>query len=375
MKKNVLFTLLLLGAFMCSMLPNASAIVIADAAADYVEAAGGDTGILTALPTGWSYFYSTASSGGTEVALTPETAVGNAGNTGFAGIDAQFGTAAVLGTHTEDPVDNPDYQFEMFSDGFDGNPDNANVNSGNEAMVGVDLLLHPGREATEDEPPVPIDPVVIARYTIQAGDLSTGTSATIAGSFRDLAGRANTVTGNPSESVMVEVLHNGNSLFNATGGTTAAGTDGYLLQAAGTFNLTEVTLAVGDTIDFTVNNNGNFGGDETALQAIIDVEADVTVLFGDADNDLAVSGSDLLAVTNNFGNTGAPDGLLLGDADDDGAVSGSDLLAVTNNFGSTLGSGSLSTATVPEPGSIILLLGSVVALCASRRRGIETVQM
>jgi len=59
-------------------------------------------------------------------------------------------------------------------------------------------------------------------------------------------------------------------------------------------------------------------------------------LFGDADNDGAVAGSDLLAVTNGFGNTGPADGFLLGDADDDGAVAGSDLLAVTNNFGASL---------------------------------------
>jgi len=70
------------------------------------------------------------------------------------------------------------------------------------------------------------------------------------------------------------------------------------------------------------------------------------VLFGDADNNGVVSGSDLLAVTNNFGATGIANGLLLGDADDNGTVSGSDLLAVTNSFGSTLGSdtGSLAGA-------------------------------
>lgn len=68
----------------------------------------------------------------------------------------------------------------------------------------------------------------------------------------------------------------------------------------------------------------------------VEVQSSVCDLsFGDADNDFAVSGSDLLAVTNNFGNTGPADGLLLGDADDDGSVSGSDLLAVTNNFGAT----------------------------------------
>lgn len=81
----------------------------------------------------------------------------------------------------------------------------------------------------------------------------------------------------------------------------------------------------------------------------------VTNLFGDADNNLAVSGSDLLAVTNNFGNTGPADGLLLGDADDNGSVSGSDLLAVTNNFGATAGT-LQSSHLVPEPKALLLLL-------------------
>ncbi|MGI9427251.1 MAG: lamin tail domain-containing protein [Bythopirellula sp.] len=96
------------------------------------------------------------------------------------------------------------------------------------------------------------------------------------------------------------------------------------------------------------------------------------VLFGDADNDLAVAGSDLLAVTNNFGNTGADDGLLLGDADDDGAVAGSDLLAVTNNFGNTLpGSGAIDSGSgqVPEPTSLAIAgLAIAIGGVASRRR-------
>jgi len=100
------------------------------------------------------------------------------------------------------------------------------------------------------------------------------------------------------------------------------------------------------------------------------------LLFGDADNNLTVSGSDLLAVTNNFGNTGPADGLLLGDADDNGTVSGSDLLAVTNNFGATLGAlraGSSPTAggttPVPEPASAILTLAASSALVLMRRSG------
>lgn len=90
------------------------------------------------------------------------------------------------------------------------------------------------------------------------------------------------------------------------------------------------------------------------------------LFFGDADNDFAVSGSDLLAVTNNFGNTGPADGLLLGDADDDGSVSGSDLLAVTNNFGAaaTLTS---SSAAVPEPPGIAVLLGLCLVAASMRQ--------
>lgn len=95
---------------------------------------------------------------------------------------------------------------------------------------------------------------------------------------------------------------------------------------------------------------------------------DLGLLFGDADNDGAVAGSDLLAVTNNFGSTGPATGLLLGDADDDGAVAGSDLLAVTNNFGNTLGSGSLQERAVPEPTTLALTGLALTGLAVFVRR-------
>jgi len=111
-------------------------------------------------------------------------------------------------------------------------------------------------------------------------------------------------------------------------------------------------------------------GEEAATQGVVVYEpfTAIEVLFGDADNDQAVAGSDLLAVTNNFGATGAADGLLLGDADDDGAVAGSDLLAVTNNFGATLGSGNLQSASVPEPASAWLAALAVSGMVTYRTR-------
>jgi len=132
-----------------------------------------------------------------------------------------------------------------------------------------------------------------------------------------------------------------------------------------------VQVAVSGIVNNLTNNEA--GGAQSAFWDDFSLTlASIDVLFGDADNDLAVSGSDLLAVTNNFGNTGLDDGLLLGDADDDGAVSGSDLLAVTNNFGNTAGSGSVEgSANVPEPATLGML--TLVALCAAGFRVVRRV--
>ncbi|MGI9430434.1 MAG: hypothetical protein ACR2NM_17365 [Bythopirellula sp.] len=142
------------------------------------------------------------------------------------------------------------------------------------------------------------------------------------------------------------------------------------LKEAGALTLTNgTTFDLGDLYNTGVGSgdgdvvfefliNDGLGGESIASLGEVRFAEFATLLLGDADNDLAVAGSDLLAVTNNFGNTGPADGLLLGDADDDGAVAGSDLLAVTNNFGNTLpGSGSLTaTSAVPEPSTVMILL-------------------
>jgi len=108
-------------------------------------------------------------------------------------------------------------------------------------------------------------------------------------------------------------------------------------------------------------------------QAVNNGQSIIIDFFGDADNERGITGGDLLAVTNNFGNTGLADGLLLGDADDDGAVSGSDLLAVINNFGAdgphcTMVP-ALNVAAIPEPASIVLLVGGL--LLAISRHGLR----
>ena len=99
---------------------------------------------------------------------------------------------------------------------------------------------------------------------------------------------------------------------------------------------------------------------ETAAIAWIETNllGATAVLLGDANNDLQVTGADLIAVQQNFGRVGPPhDGTLRGDANDDGQVTGADLISVQQNFGSALLSAS---SPVPEPTGLALM---VVAGC------------
>lgn len=230
--------------------------VIADAAADYLTAPDyvADTTAPTAPPTDWEYLSSDMATGGTEAPLTAQTELGNGENMGF-GVDSgtsnfQVGILGGIAGATE---------YEIFNDGFDGN--GGTIPIGNEGTVGTDLLFHPGNnDATK---------FVIARYTITAADIAIDTSANIIGSFRDLAGRPD--RNGPADSITAEIFHNGTSLFSIEGGNgaTGTGTQSYLLEEDGTFSITGLTVAEGDTISFVVGNNLGFAGDETALQATI----------------------------------------------------------------------------------------------------------
>lgn len=224
---------------------QAAVITVADPAADYLAAAGGPNAALAAPPTGWSYFGSTVANGGTEAAL----AAGQVGNVsaayeGFVGVSGN-NVAAVYGTNTASSA-----EFEIFANG-----------QANAGVVGTDILLHPGDPGGADD-------YVILRFTVGDDGLYIAGTGTIAGSFREgiIGGGAS------AQSVIVGVYQNSTSLFTATGGTTAASTASELTQADGTFSLSGLTFATGDTIDFYVGANGNNGADETALNALIQVD-------------------------------------------------------------------------------------------------------
>ncbi|MDB4265258.1 hypothetical protein N9891_00760 [bacterium] len=244
--------------FLSSLLLGSAATaqtIIADAAADYLTAPDylADTTAPSAPPTGWEYLSSDMATGGTETPLTAQTTLGNGGNDGF-GIASGTATfqVGVLGGVTGGT------QYEIFNDGFDGNL--PNVPTGNEGVVGTDLLLHPGTSVGTE--------FIIVRYTITAEDLTNGTSVDITGSFRDLAGRPDRE--NPAGSVTADIFHNSTNLFSEMGNTGQdPATPGYLTQADGTFNISGLSVVAGDTISFVLGNNGNLTGDETALQASI----------------------------------------------------------------------------------------------------------
>ena len=214
--------------------------VVADAAADYVAAAGSETAILTTPPDGWSYFVSSEATAGDEVALA-SGAVGREGEEGF-GSGGSARTAAVLGTNTSEG------EYELFGNG-----------DLNESVVGTDLLMHPSSTDETD--------FVIARYTVSAADIASGTTASITGSFREMVVPAN-INDNNRGSVDVFVFHNSDPLFEFE---SADDGNSVLTRADGSFNV-ETTVAAGDTISFAVGSNGNFGGDETALEAKITLQ-------------------------------------------------------------------------------------------------------
>lgn len=215
--KKIIGTLLLSGAI-CAV---SHAAIIADLAGDYVDD--------TTLASGWGYFYSDAATGGTEVALTANVAVGQEGQVGFGG-GISFGVPAIDGSN-----DNGG-NFELFSNGQSANHD---------AVVGTHMLMHAGQQGNSAD-------YTIARYTISTGDISAnGTTASIETLFQSFA------AGGGSTGTDFEVYHNTTALVAVDGGTSGDFTG---VNAPASF-----TVAAGDTVSFVIGNNTNFGGSESAV--------------------------------------------------------------------------------------------------------------
>jgi len=254
-KKIFTFTLAAAACWAQATAEAQTTTTIADPAADFVEDISIIDPLTTVFPDGWTYLQSDASIGGTEVELVVVADIGNANNPGFGSGAGGFQVPAVVGTHEISD------EFEVFTNGFEGNG----------GVVGVDLLMTPGFDVVDDPAPDG-DEFVIARYTVSAADVSGAVAGTgsIVGSFRDLV-TPNNLNANNSGSIDVFLYHNATLLFSVDRPDDIANAS-LLTVADGSFNVTGLTFAAGDTVSFVIGNNGNIGADESALQAAISVE-------------------------------------------------------------------------------------------------------
>ncbi|MDF7799039.1 PEP-CTERM sorting domain-containing protein [Pontiellaceae bacterium B1224] len=211
----------------------ANATFVADLAGDYVDDA--------TLAEGWGYFYSDAASGGTEVALNPNVAIGQDGQTGFGG-SISYGVPALDGSN-----DNGG-NFQLFN--------NSNPNQHN-AVEGTHVLMHAGQQGNNAD-------YIIARYTLSVADISeNGTTASIETLFQSFD------DGGGDTGTDFLVFHNSTMLLdvNSTDFTSPAGEGDF----TGVNALSSFTIGAGDTISFVVGNAGNFGGSETAVFGQVNV--------------------------------------------------------------------------------------------------------
>ena len=119
-----------------------------------------------------------------------------------------------------------------------------------DAVVGEDLLFHPGQDVATQQ-------YVIARYTVSADDLIDTTGiASLTSSFQSFN------AGGGGSGTDFEVYLNGAILGTAIDGATT-----------GTNDVSSFAIAADDQISIVVGSNGNFGGGETAVQAIVTVQS------------------------------------------------------------------------------------------------------
>jgi autotransporter-associated beta strand protein len=138
-----------------------------------------------------------------------------------------------------------------------------------------------------------------------------------------------------------------------------------------TWTVVDVGTAGSTTSDFSMVVNGTFaaGTFDTLVESNdVLLKFTATTLLpipGDTDGNRIVNDLDAKKVAQNWGATGLPGGFSVGDFNGDGAVNAADASILAANWGDH--TGGESVAGVPEPSTIVLLLGAAVLLLTRRR--------
>jgi hypothetical protein len=196
---------------------------------------------------------------------------------------------------------------------------------------------------------------------LEVGGEDLGINGAVAGNF-GIGQLVVGADGSPTMITLLDVLDNGNRL----GGNEAlylyglGGPDGLVINAGSSLVINNLNVYA--FLDGAMTHlNAMFGPmvNEIPLGAGTLMLLPEPPLLGDTNKDGRVDIDDLNNVRNNFGSMAPP--YPLGDTNLDGKVDVDDLNNVRNNFGAV-------AAAVPEPGAVVLLFGSCLALCGSGRR-------
>ena len=180
---------------------------------------------------------------------------------------------------------------------------------------------------------------------------------------------ANTYTGLTSVSAgvlkLVDTTSDWTEAFKPifTGGSATVGGGTLVFNYGSTFDdalaLSSITAAINDgTISEAFHTPPLICSGNTATDTV----TVLNTLFGDSNVDGSVNGTDLNAVLSYYNQSGQA--WATGDFNFDGSVNGTDLNTVLSNYNQSLSS---STAAVPEPSTLLLMVLGLVGLLAARR--------